>query len=670
MSNLLLKLRNWLYKYLTTHFSGKNFLWLQARRRLFFIKLFHSIGLIIFTYITVCYFQYVSENEEAIQNYLSYWKYSDGWIVSTKGDLAIFLDFERSVAIITFFLIFWIIIHFTTFFSRYTHQLVYSKLVAIFSYGFFFLMPSTWDLWFFFQTHIYKENWGFNLLNFIFYLGGTAGHYMSDEEAMDELEAVDEEDEEEMLMDELFIHRNRRMLQAIYDKASGKVRYADLGDMNQMAMPIVDPYKNDLHKLPSIYEVDPAGQIDELIKEKKKRFEDISPGGHIYNDFIRPMGNLFFIYPDAKSGNEQYIRNLKRWWAYVSENGPWPDKEDPGETIIELEARFIRMLVLQRLNENITSREQMYTDKDDAAINEYYEKYIGGTIYLDPWYSSAWFEGKSPEQCFWYQWWYSDQIPYFIKVIIIVKRFFREYKLAKIRARTSNSSINLMDCIYSYFGIPIENQNYIVRREDGTYIAWYRGKVRVMTPDMDEYDEDVYKQPEKVVPTIFTQIKMFLHKNYIITKNILSFFYKLFTHWGSLDFWHYSIKFIIRLPLFIVNVIIKRLKRIYKFFYRTYLYVFVKIMPPIYYFLLSIYYIWFALTRFRILSTKVNPAGPYSNYNIYTGIKQRFIKLGMFRFFFWERKTKKLAKQFKKSIIKSQKRKLFLLWSSNKINKK
>lgn len=669
MLKITLKLKNWLYKYLSSHFS-KDYLWLQTKRRLFFLKLFHTVGLIIFSYISLCYFQYVIENEQAIKNYLSYWRYSDGWIVSTKGDFAVFLDFERGLALIAFFLLFWIIIQFTTLFSRFTHELLYSKLTAIISYGLYFVTQSAWALWFFFEIHIYKENWGFNLYNYILYAAGTAGHYASDEEAMDELEAVDEEDEEEMLMDELFVHRNRRVLQAIYDRASGKVRYAGLSDYNQMAMPIVDPYKNDLHKLPSIYEVDPAGQIEELIEEKKKRFENISPGGHIYNDFIKPMGNIFFIYPNAKSGNEQYILNLKRWWAYIAENGPWPDKEDPGETIIELEGRYIRMLVLQRLNENVTAREQMYTDKDDHAINEYYEKYIGGTIYLDPWYSPAWFEGRTPEQCFWYKWWYSDEVPYFVKVIVIIKRFFKEYKLATIRARTSNSAINLMECIYSYFGIPIESQNYIIRRDDGTYIAWYRGKAKVMTPDMEDYNPDVYKQADKVVPNIMTQLKIYLDKNLKRLKNIYNFFYKIFTHWGSLDFWHYSIKFIIRLPIFIVNLLIKRLKRIYKFFYRTYLYVFVKTMPPIYYLQLSIYYIWFTITRLRILIKKVNCAGPYSNYNLYTGTKQRFIKLGLFRFIFWERKTKQLAKSLKKSVIKSQKRKLFLLWSSNKINKK
>lgn len=670
MKNFTFNLKNRLYKFLSTYF-GKDYLWHQTQRRLFFVRLFHFICLILFSYITLSYFQFIMENEERIGFLLGTWKYADGWITSSKGNLSIFLNFERSITIMFFYFLFCIIFHFTTFFSKGMHELFYGHLAAFFCYSLYFVSQSTWDLWYFFEVYIFKQNIGFFVYNYIISAGGHATHYGADEEAMDELEMVDEEDEEDTLMDELFVHRNAQAFAAVFDKATGKVRYNTLiREANLMAMPIVEEYRGALHELPSIYEVDPAGKIEELVALKKESFLETQPGGSLYLEYIKPMGNIFVIYP-GKDAHEQYVLNYQRLVAYVEKTGPWPDKEEEGETLIEFEARYFRTLVLQHLNEDVTSKEDMLTTADNEhTINQYYEEYIGGHISLEPWYSSAWYEGRNTQQCAWYTWWVSDQVPYIIKVLILIRRFFKEYKLAKIRARSTNSTINFMESLYTYFGLSIDNQKYILRRPDGTYVAWHLGRPKIMTPDTAGYDPEIFAEPEKKESTIGTQVKNFFKKNFLKIKTILLFFYNLLTKWGGREFWHYFINYLIRLPIYFFKFIVRQIIRLYKFFYRTYLYIFVKIMPPIYYILLNIYYIWFMLTTIRLLIKKVYPAGPYSVYTPFQGIKQRFIKMGIFRFFFWKKKSKKISKSLRKDILIAQKRKLFLLWSSNKINKK
>lgn len=669
MKNFASSIKNRLYKFLSVYF-GKDYLWRQTQRRLFFLRLAHFIGLILFSYSTLSYFQYISENEERISVLLGTWKYADGWITNTKGDLAVFLDFDRSITIMFFYFVFCILFHFTTFFSKGMHELFYGHLAAFFCYGSYFVSQSTWDLWYFFEVYVYKQKIGFFIYNYIMFASGHVEHFGNDEEAMDELEMVDEEDEDALAEDELFIHRNAQIFAAVFDHATGKVRYnTRIRDTNIMSMPITEEYRGALHELPSIYEVDPAGQIDELIEQKKELFKEIQPGGSIYLEYMRPMGNFFVLYPD-KTVHEQYVLNYYRWLDILAKASLWPDTEEEGETYIELEARYYRTLVIQHLNEDVTSREEMLTADDEDIINDHYEKYIGGHIYLDPWNSSAWFEGRTSQQCAWYTWWVSDQVPYFIKVLVLLRRFFKEYKLARIRARSTNSTINFMECLYTYFEFPIENKKYILRRLDGTYIAWFRGRPKVMTPDVEGYDPDIYVEPEKKESSILTQVKTFFNKCFSVIKSISLFFFKLFTHWGTVDFWRYTGQFIIRLPLYFFKSIMRFLMKIYKFFYRSYLYIFVKIMPPFYYILLNIYYLWFMFTRSRLLTKKVEPAGPYSVYNPFQGIKHRFIKLGIFRFFLWKIKTRKMFNLKRKDLLLVQKRKLFLLWSSNKINKK
>jgi len=387
------------------------------------------------------------------------------------------------------------------------------------------------------------------------FASGHASHYGADEEAMDELEMVDEDDEEETFMDELFVHRNAQAFAAVFDKATGKVRYNTLiRESNWMAMPILEEYKGSLHELPSIYEIDPASQIEELIEIKKELFMETQPGGSVYLEYLRPMGNFFVIYP-GKNAHEQYVLNYYRWLEFIAKSSLWPDKEEEEESLMEFEARYYRTLVIQHLNEDVESRDDMITTDSEHIINKYYDMYIGGHIYLDPWNSSSWFEGRTSQQCAWYTWWVSDQVPYFVKVLILVKRFFKEYKLAKIRARSTNSIISFMECLYTYFELPIENQKYILRKPDGTYITWYRGKPKVMTPDVEGYDPEIYSEPEKKESTIVIQVKNLFNETFSLIKTISFFFYKLFTHWGTIDFWRYVSKFMIRLLLFFFKFI-------------------------------------------------------------------------------------------------------------------
>jgi len=138
MKNFALNIKNRLYKFLSVYF-GKDYLWRQAQRRLFFFKLAHFIGLILFSYSTLSYFQYITENEERIGVLLGTWKYADGWITNTKGDLAVFLDFDRSITIMFFYFLFCILFHFTTFFSKGMHELFYTHLAAFLCYGLYFL---------------------------------------------------------------------------------------------------------------------------------------------------------------------------------------------------------------------------------------------------------------------------------------------------------------------------------------------------------------------------------------------------------------------------------------------------------------------------------------------------------------------------------------------------
>jgi hypothetical protein len=145
---------------------------------------------------------------------------------------------------------------------------------------------------------------------------------------------------------------------------------------------------------------------------------------------------------------------------------------------------------------------------DEEKLIELSSMFVKEEVYLDPWYSSTWYQYMTEEEAKWFKWWVSDQVPYFVKIYVILKRFYLEYKIGVIKAKKTNSILFFWDALYSFFGIKWEKEKFIVKYDNG-YVGWVRGQPRFVHMFSRDFDAELYNQPEKSSPKISTQFANF-----------------------------------------------------------------------------------------------------------------------------------------------------------------
>jgi hypothetical protein len=110
----------------------------------------------------------------------------------------------------------------------------------------------------------------------------------------------------------------------------------------------------------------------------------------------------------------------------------------------------------------------------------------------------------------------------------------------------------------------------------------------------------------------------------------------------------------------IINLVIRIIKLIIRFFMKKYAFFYINFLPFLKYLRSLTFYLLYNLIFGRFFVKKTQPAGPYSVYTSLFKLKKLYIKSPYF-FFKNQYKVRKMFKSIKKSLRKSKKRKLFLL---------
>lgn len=639
--SIIYKVMNFLYKNLDIYF-GRDYLWFETKKRIFFKKLNHLLVYVLFCYFLLSSIQNVIIEKRALgifsQNlFIDFYSKQNA------------IEYEKMFATIFIFFTLWFILFVLSFFIRKLHEMFYTNIWEISMFSALFLIWHNWNLWF--QMEDY---WFQNVLSWFLFFNT----YLMVVSTLISVKNEDNDEEDlafiENINTEIYLNKNRHI---INDAIKERTELNELIDSLTVKKKTTSDFRGQLHHIPSVYDVDIKSKVDAIIGMKKQRLEDAKEDGITHLLYFG--GNLLKLFP-KETVTQNYILNFKRLLHFASYL--IDTKYDPQETLIEMESRYKRTLVLQEAG----SRQELHGLTEEGKLQALSKRFEKEFIYLDPWYSSRWYRGMSETQALWYTWWVSNQVPFVVKIFIIIKRFFMQYKLAKIKAKKRRSEIHFSDALYSFFGIKIKQEKFIIKYPDG-YIGWVRGQpvfVKVGSPD---FDPVLYATPEETPPKVHIQIYNTLKKMFIAIKSILLFFYNIITSWGSILFWKYAIFSSIYLPKKIFELIVWVFKRIFYFFKRKYLFMLRITMPLVNYLKNNIYYVIIVIKRFRIFYKRVQPAGPFTIYNPLSKLKKNYMNKSVL-FFKKQQEIEKDRKLFSKLLKRTKKRKLFLLWSSYKRN--
>jgi len=639
--SIIYKVINFLYKNLDIYF-GRDYLWFETKKRIFFKKLNHLLVYVLFCYLLLSSIQNVIIEKRALgifsQNlFIDFYSKQNA------------IEYEKMFATIFIFFTLWFILFVLSFFIRKLHEMFYTNIWEISMFSALFLIWHNWNLWF--QMEDY---WFQNVLSWFLFFNT----YLMVVSTLISVKNEDNDEEDlafiENINTEIYLNKNRHI---INDAIKERTELNELIDSLTVKKKTTSDFRGQLHHIPSVYDVDIKSKVDAIIGMKKQRLEDAKEDGITHLLYFG--GNLLKLFP-KETVTQNYILNFKRLLHFASYF--IDTKYDPQETLIEMESRYKRTLVLQEAG----SRQELHGLTEEGKLQALSKRFEKEFIYLDPWYSSRWYRGMSETQALWYTWWVSNQVPFVVKIFIIIKRFFMQYKLAKIKAKKRRSEIHFSDALYSFFGIKIKQEKFIIKYPDG-YIGWVRGQpvfVKVGSPD---FDPVLYATPEETPPKVHIQIYNTFKKMFIAIKSILLFFYNIITSWGSILFWKYAIFSSIYLPKKIFELIVWVFKRIFYFFKRKYLFMLRITMPLVNYLKNNIYYVIIVIKRFRIFYKRVQPAGPFTIYNPLSTLKKNYMNKSVL-FFKKQQEIEKDRKLFSKLLKRTKKRKLFLLWSSYKRN--
>lgn len=639
----LYTINNFIFKILDRQFK-KDFLWEETKKKIVFKKIKHLFGYVSACYLFLWYFQYSTEKSIASGRFFLFFttpvSYNEMW----------YIDYRRYFTFYIIYFTFWFVVYLLSFFIRRIHEVIYVYGTVILMWSWMLLLYQTFPYWYQLEVFAYDDIHIVLLCyTFVYLVTGTLVHL---ENELD----YDEEEIEfmENFNDNIWLEKNQYIIDDILNE-----KYKEQEFIKSLEeSPKADEFTGDLHSIPNMYTVDVKADIEYIIYLNKKRVED-EKEWNIQN-LLTFRGRILRLYPD-KSITQNYILNIKKvlgiLLAFLNTD------IDLGETIIELEGRYQRERILRS---PAAFKKELIGLTDEEKLVELSHLFVKENVYLDPWWSSKWYKDMTEQEAQWFKWWVSDQVPFLVKIFVIIKRFFLQYKLGVIKAEKTNTALFFRDALYSFFGIKWKKEKFIVKYENG-YIAWVRGQPRFVRMDSLDFDPELYNKPTEELPSIFVQILDKFKTGFTSIKNVFMFFFYLITSWGSLTFWIYSIRSIVRIPRIFINILKRIYKKMIRFFMKKYAFFFIYFLPFLMYIRSLLFYFVYNLVSGNFFAKRTEPAGPYSVYNPILKFKKMYIKT-LFSFLINKYKIWKSYKSLKKSLRKSKKRKLFLLWSGH--NKK
>lgn len=645
---------NYIYKKLDDWFR-KDYLWEQTKRRIFFKKLLHLFYYIIICYFVLSYLDYVISNR------------TDLSLIGIHADIKLYYqeDYEKMFINIFSYLVVWFFVYLISFFVRKIHEVIYQYWYVLCVWSYLYLMFNNYGLWILSLTYTHYLTFaGCLILTLYHYWANLAIVSHTDNEDIDDevSNQADEEDDVVSFEDEILVEENREYIAEVIERTEQKERLSNwFGDLEKKKVSY--EFTGDLHAIPSIYGVDPKVNIQRLMNFKRQRFEDEQEFG--ITDMIQRHGKLLKLYVD-ETVTQNYVLNIKRILGLI--NYFVMTERDSGETFIEFHARYEQTQVLQEAK----SREDLDDLTDEDKLRHLNDKFEVKKIYLDPWYSSLWLKNMNSTEALWYTWWTSNQVPFLVKIFVIISRFLKEYWLGLLEAKASGSVLFFSDAFYSFFGIKRKEEKFVIKLDNG-YLAWVRGQPRIVDFDSPDFDPELYATPINTLTPIHIQFLNIFKSIFNVFKSIFVFVYYLLTSWGSIAFWVYAIKSSIYFHKFVIFLILRLYEisfEILKYFFgRFYGFVVKKLVALFYLITGLLYYFLIVLRKIKILYRGVKPAGPYSLYNSFINKNIRYIYLrNPIMFIEREKDIRKTYKLLKKNLRKSKKRELFLLWSSSNVN--
>lgn len=635
---------NLLFKFLDSKYFKKDLLWEETKKKIVFRKIRQVFYFIILSCIFLWYFIYTTERQIASGKFLLFYE------VFYSVNLSVYIDYRKFISFYFVYFFCWLVIFLLSFFVRKIHEAVYRYGPTLFMLSWLYLLYYGVEYWYQIEDNALEDiNWVLFLYTFIYSFIGTWIHLETDLD--------NDEDEIEFMAnfnDNIWLERNKNIIDdLLYEKEQEEEIKRKLTESYKP-----QDYAGDLNDIPSAYSVDPKADIEEIIFLKKKQIEDEKDYG--LSTLLNLRGRIFRLYP-TKSVTQNYVLNIKKV-LYLAFNF-WNSEIIEGESIIEIEARYKRERILRspaarRTNLLGLSEEDKLIELSDLFTKEHF--------YLEAWDSPAKCKDMTQDEAMWFKWWVSDQVPFVVKIFVILKRFYLEYKVGLIKAKKKNGELLFRDALYSYFGKKWEKEHFIVKYPNG-YVGWVRGQPKFVHMYSLDFDEELYNKPIPTLPKISTQFLNIFKNGFKYLKNIFMFFFYLITSWGSFAFWGYVIRSSIYIPKMIINLIVRIYNKIVRYFMKKYTFFFINFLPFLNYLRSLIFYILFNLISRRFFLKKTEPAGPYSVYTPMLKFKKMYVKKP-FYFLFNLYKIKRMSKSIKESLRKSKKRKLFLLWS--RYNKK
>jgi len=641
--NYIYTIKNFCFKFLDSRFK-KDFLWEETKKKIVFKKLKHLLYYLIFCYCVLGYIIISLERTIASGEFSLF-------ITSVFcAEYRKFINYRELFVFLVVYLFIWVIFYCVSFFKRKVHEAIYTFWGPVMMWSWLFLLYSTFELSFQLENILFDTVFLYMICFCIPYLfTSTLIHLETDPDDEEELEFM------ENFNDNIWLEKNKYIIDDLLNEKKEEddfIRHLREGTK-------AEDFQGDLQNIPNAFAVDVKASIEYIIHLQKKRIEDEKEYG--IQQLLSFRGRILRLYPD-KSITQNYILNIKKvlsiFLAFFN------TELDDGETIIEIEARYQRERVLRS---PAAYRKNLLGLSDEEKLIELNSMFVKEEIYLDPWYSSKWYKHMNEEEAQWFKWWISDQVPFFVKIYVILKRFYFEYRIGVIKTKKTNKVLFFWDAFYSFFGIKWEKEKFIIKYENG-YIGWVRGQPKFIHMHSRDFDAKLYNQPVKVLPSISRQFADVFINGFKYIKNFFMFFFYLLTSWGSWTYWLYVLKSTISIPKLFMTFFSYLVRKTTRFFKRKYAFFYINFLPFLKYVRSVIFYLLYTLFTDRFFGEKTSPAGPYNVYNPMEKLKKYYI-LSPFLFFKNQRAINKIYKSVRKSLRKSKKRKLFLVWSSYKKTK-
>jgi hypothetical protein len=171
---------------------------------------------------------------------------------------------------------------------------------------------------------------------------------------------------------EIYLNKNRHI---INDAIKERTELNELIDSLTVKKKTTSDFRGQLHHIPSVYDVDIKSKVDAIIGMKKQRLEDAKEDGITHLLYFG--GNLLKLFP-KETVTQNYILNFKRLLHFASYL--IDTKYDPQETLIEMESRYKRTLVLQEAG----SRQELHGLTEEGKLQALSKRFEKEFIYLDP----------------------------------------------------------------------------------------------------------------------------------------------------------------------------------------------------------------------------------------------------------------------------------------------